>query len=49
LWVEFRDFFSVCPKGIDLQVYNGFISDLLGLNVGFYELVPNMEIADKGK
>ena len=48
-WAVFHSSYSVCPKDENFRFYYRFIRDLLGKNVGFYELVPNMVIMDKRK
>lgn len=49
LWAGFREFVTVCPNDVYywdlLQICRG----ILGINVEFYELVPNMETMDKWK
>lgn len=42
-------FYSVCPKEVYIRFCYRFIGELLGINVDFYELVPNMVIMDKWK
>ena len=49
LWALFHIFYSVCPKDMNFRFCYRFISELLGINVDFYELVPNMVIMDKWK
>ena len=48
-WALFHVFYSICPKVVNIRFCYRFISDLLGINVDFYKLVPNMVIMDKWK